>query len=103
MTHGPPVGHGDLTRTGVRAGCVDLLDTVQERVKPKYHVFGHIHEGKADECASVVRVICMCMRIQLMYVSFCHEVIMYHTHTHTQHTHTHTHIHTHAYCSVLDC
>lgn len=27
-------------------GCVDLLDSVQKRVKPKYHVFGHIHEGK---------------------------------------------------------
>lgn len=31
--------------SGVRAGCVDLLSTVQQRVKPKYHVFGHIHEG----------------------------------------------------------
>ena len=27
------------------AGCVDLLHTIQTRVKPKYHVFGHIHEG----------------------------------------------------------
>ncbi|KAL5475502.1 hypothetical protein EMCRGX_G025324 [Ephydatia muelleri] len=45
MTHGPPVGHGDLCKSGIRAGCVDLLATVQDRVKPKYHVFGHIHEG----------------------------------------------------------
>ncbi|XP_047481444.1 metallophosphoesterase MPPED2-like [Penaeus chinensis] len=45
ITHTPPVGHGDLCCTGVRAGCVDLLSTVQTRVKPKYHVFGHIHEG----------------------------------------------------------
>uniref|UniRef100_A0A034WLQ4 Metallophosphoesterase domain-containing protein 1 n=2 Tax=Bactrocera dorsalis TaxID=27457 RepID=A0A034WLQ4_BACDO len=45
VTHTPPVGHGDLCCSGVRAGCVDLLTTVQKRVKPKYHVFGHIHEG----------------------------------------------------------
>ncbi|XP_055383659.1 UPF0046 protein C25E10.12 [Condylostylus longicornis] len=45
ITHTPPVGHGDLCCSGVRAGCVELLSTVQQRVKPKYHVFGHIHEG----------------------------------------------------------
>ncbi|XP_050708901.1 metallophosphoesterase domain-containing protein 1-like isoform X2 [Eriocheir sinensis] len=45
ITHTPPVGHGDLCCTGVRAGCVELLNTVQTRVKPKYHLFGHIHEG----------------------------------------------------------
>ncbi|GLH00195.1 hypothetical protein R5R35_000044 [Gryllus longicercus] len=45
ITHTPPIGHGDLCCTGVRAGCVELLSTVQQRVRPKYHVFGHIHEG----------------------------------------------------------
>ncbi|XP_076351323.1 UPF0046 protein T07D4.2-like isoform X3 [Tachypleus tridentatus] len=45
VTHSPPIGHGDFCVTGVRAGCVELLSTVQTRVKPKYHVFGHIHEG----------------------------------------------------------
>nr|CAH7722382.1 unnamed protein product [Callosobruchus chinensis] len=45
ITHTPPLGHGDLACSGVRAGCVELLNTVQNRVKPKYHVFGHIHEG----------------------------------------------------------
>lgn len=45
ITHTPPLGHGDLCCSGVRAGCVELLATVQKRVKPKYHVFGHIHEG----------------------------------------------------------
>lgn len=46
MTHGPPLGHGDLVRTGDHLGCVELLSTIQQRVRPKYHVFGHIHEGK---------------------------------------------------------
>lgn len=45
ISHTPPLGHGDLCCSGVRAGCVELLATVQQRVKPKYHVFGHVHEG----------------------------------------------------------
>ncbi|XP_014785254.1 metallophosphoesterase domain-containing protein 1 isoform X2 [Octopus bimaculoides] len=45
MTHGPPLGYGDLCRSGLRAGCVDLLNTIQKRVQPKFHVYGHIHEG----------------------------------------------------------
>ncbi|KAK6627146.1 hypothetical protein RUM44_009623 [Polyplax serrata] len=45
ITHTPPLGHGDYCYTGVRAGCVELLQTIQKRVKPKYHIFGHIHEG----------------------------------------------------------
>lgn len=45
LTHGPPAGRLDRVRRGTRAGCVDLLNTVQLRVKPKYHVFGHVHEG----------------------------------------------------------
>lgn len=28
-----------------KEGCEDLLKAVTERIKPLYHVFGHIHEG----------------------------------------------------------
>jgi len=45
MTHGPALGHGDLCSSGMRAGCLDLLDELQQRIRPAYHVFGHIHEG----------------------------------------------------------
>ncbi|XP_061166907.1 metallophosphoesterase MPPED2-like isoform X1 [Saccostrea echinata] len=45
MSHTPPCGHGDLTGGNNNVGCVELLNTVQKRVKPKYHVFGHIHES----------------------------------------------------------
>jgi len=45
MTHGPPLGHGDRCSSGLRAGCIDLLDELQTRVQPAYHVFGHVHEG----------------------------------------------------------
>jgi len=29
----------------MRAGCTELLYTIQQRVKPMMHVFGHIHEA----------------------------------------------------------
>ena len=47
VTHGPPAGHGDLVNGEElgRAGDVDLLTEVTERVQPLYHVFGHTHDG----------------------------------------------------------
>jgi predicted phosphohydrolase len=44
ITHGPPRGHGDLTASGERAGCEELLKRV-DVVRPRVHCFGHIHEG----------------------------------------------------------
>ncbi|MCP4655694.1 MAG: metallophosphoesterase [bacterium] len=44
ITHGPPLGHGDLVRRGERVGCQDLLERVRQ-IKPRYHLFGHIHEA----------------------------------------------------------
>jgi len=58
VTHGPPYGKGDKVYRGVihdemmdqqlseyeRVGCKDLKQAV-ERIKPKYHIFGHIHSG----------------------------------------------------------
>ena len=45
ITHSPPSGMCDYTvRDNLFAGCVDLLAKVLV-VKPKIHVFGHIHEG----------------------------------------------------------
>ena len=45
VTHSPPRGHGDRCRSGFRAGCDDLLASVVTKVRPQFHVFGHIHEG----------------------------------------------------------
>jgi predicted phosphohydrolase len=42
ITHGPPAGILDLTDVGHHVGCKDLLAAVR-RIKPKLHVFGHIH------------------------------------------------------------
>jgi Icc-related predicted phosphoesterase len=45
ITHGPPKYMCDFTiRDQFNAGCKDLLDRV-DIIKPKIHVFGHIHEG----------------------------------------------------------
>ncbi|CAN8023152.1 unnamed protein product [Ixodes persulcatus] len=45
VTHTPPVGHGDFCVYDRHVGCVELLGVVQRRVRPRYHVFGHIHEA----------------------------------------------------------
>ncbi|KAL4106691.1 hypothetical protein PRIC1_004738 [Phytophthora ramorum] len=44
ITHTPPMGHGD--QVGYQhVGCAELLREVEQRVRPKLHVFGHVHEG----------------------------------------------------------
>jgi Icc-related predicted phosphoesterase len=42
VTHSPPWGILDTVRDSLPLGCQDLLDRVN-MVKPKLHVFGHIH------------------------------------------------------------
>lgn len=45
ITHGPPLGKLDYVRyTNENVGCEELMKRVEE-IKPKIHVFGHIHEG----------------------------------------------------------
>jgi Icc-related predicted phosphoesterase len=48
VTHGPPHGFGDRVRwkdRERRVGCADLLARVRE-VRPKLHLFGHIHQDR---------------------------------------------------------
>ena len=44
ITHGPAFGVLDQTIRGEKVGCEMLIQKINE-VKPKLHVFGHIHEG----------------------------------------------------------
>ncbi|KAL4890098.1 Metallo-dependent phosphatase-like protein [Aspergillus ambiguus] len=44
ITHGPPRAHLDL----LNLGCVHLLRALW-RVRPRLHVFGHVHEGAGTE------------------------------------------------------
>lgn len=44
VTHCPPLGHGDLSSVEGRHGCEELIARVRA-VKPRLHLFGHIHEA----------------------------------------------------------
>jgi Icc-related predicted phosphoesterase len=44
ITHGPPMGIMDIGFGGEHAGCEDLAKAIS-RIKPKLHIFGHIHGG----------------------------------------------------------
>lgn len=45
ITHGPPFGIQDQVDTAEKfLGCEELRNAIL-RIKPKLHVFGHIHEG----------------------------------------------------------
>jgi Icc-related predicted phosphoesterase len=56
LTHGPPNGILDRTIRGDLVGDHDLRDAVF-RVRPKLHVFGHIHEGYGQEVVDGVRFV----------------------------------------------
>lgn len=44
VTHGPPAGILDMTARDEHVGCHDLTKALA-RIRPRLHVFGHIHEG----------------------------------------------------------
>ncbi len=44
ITHGPVHGTHDRTSSGYLVGCEDLYEVVQ-KIKPKLHICGHIHEA----------------------------------------------------------
>jgi len=44
ITHTPPANMLDTNSKNNRMGCEDLREAVR-RVRPKFHVFGHNHEG----------------------------------------------------------
>lgn len=47
ITHGPPYGILDVVPDGNNVGCEDLLKTLLF-IKPKLHIFGHIHCDHQD-------------------------------------------------------
>lgn len=48
ITHGPPKNILDKTVSDVNVGCEELLKKVKV-LKPKFHLFGHIHESYGIE------------------------------------------------------
>ena len=45
ITHCPPCGILDFDNKGKHEGCQDLLEIVQRKIKPRLHVFGHLHDA----------------------------------------------------------
>ncbi|MEY4540708.1 MAG: hypothetical protein RLZZ306_2465 [Bacteroidota bacterium] len=45
ITHCPPFGILDFNDRGKHQGCQDLLEIVQQKIKPRLHVFGHLHDA----------------------------------------------------------
>jgi Icc-related predicted phosphoesterase len=56
VTHGPPHGYGDVVYRGDRVGCEDLTKHL-DRVKPRLHLFGHIHEDKGEWQRGETRIV----------------------------------------------
>ncbi len=56
VTHGPPYGFGDRVHGGERVGCEDLLRHLA-RVKPRLHLFGHIHEDRGEWQLGPTRIV----------------------------------------------
>lgn len=48
ITHGPPAGILDMCPDGRCVGSTSLLDAAMNRVKPRLHVFGHIHHSYGE-------------------------------------------------------
>lgn len=76
VTHGPPAGILDTILIGEGRGCEMLIERIKQ-IKPKLHVFGHIHEAAGHEeidgthyvNASVVNI-----RLQLSHKPVIFEV-----------------------------
>lgn len=47
ITHGPPHGILDTVHSGREVGCEALRDALP-RIRPRVHVFGHIHEAHGE-------------------------------------------------------
>ncbi|MFO0601351.1 MAG: metallophosphatase domain-containing protein [Myxococcaceae bacterium] len=56
VTHGPPLGYGDLVYREERVGCEDLLRHLP-RVGAKLHLFGHIHEDRGEWQLGKTRIV----------------------------------------------
>ncbi len=61
VTHGPPNGILDVTRdfdthSNIHVGSKSLRRHVVERIKPRIHVFGHLHDEKEiKNCGMIAR------------------------------------------------
>lgn len=71
VSHGPPLGHGDLVLRGEHVGSRALLDRMRQLPALKLVVTGHIHEARGSyetaEGVTVVNASIMSARYQPIY------------------------------------
>lgn len=60
ITHGPSFRTLDTNKKGEHLGCKDLFNRIHE-IKPKIHVFGHIHEAYGTIEKSGIKYINACV------------------------------------------
>ncbi len=66
------VGRGDMTVGCHHVGDLHLLEHVQHRIKPLYHVFGHVHESTRP-----FRLSCLSFAIDISAISLSIVICMY--------------------------
>ena len=59
LTHGPPNGILDRSSNHAHLGCRELLKSVSSIVRPKIHLFGHVHASygqhvQEDESGKII-------------------------------------------------
>ncbi len=75
VTHSPPQGLLDRSKGGIHCGCEELRQQVQHRIKPRIHVFGHIHEarGELNDVNNIVIVLDLIYNNSLMVLISSHR------------------------------
>lgn len=72
VTHSPPYYMQDRTYDGENAGSETLIDAIEFRIKPKLHVFGHIHEAYGK-----IRIDDLISKFSCTYVNASHVNLRY--------------------------
>lgn len=65
ITHGPPHNILDKNCDDFPCGCPILREEIMTRIRPRIHIFGHIHEGYGES-----RSITILLVILLLFLSF---------------------------------
>lgn len=77
ITHGPPLGYGDLTDRGEQVGSWTLMNKLHDLTKLKLHVFGHIHSGRGQyqfNSATLANVTLLDERYRMVYKPMIFEI-----------------------------
>jgi Icc-related predicted phosphoesterase len=77
ITHGPPLGYGDLTDRGEHVGSYTLMNRLHDLTKLKLHCYGHIHSGRGQyqfNSAILANVTLLDERYRMVYKPMVFEI-----------------------------